>query len=346
MIRWTATSSISSNSNRGPLLAAEQALRERDVGEPLGAIGFAVAADRLAGREQVGTRRQRRDLRKLRLARSGRAIEQDVDAARAGVDSALEHAGDQVAIGRDMVVVLHRHQGDERIAEQRVAHLVERAERAFEAGVDARGDRIARIVAGERGALIAHLQQPGGDEFAAWRQQFLGRARMHVTEQRHRARDRPAVVGGGVGEILHLLEPARAGEKPEQPPGRMRQSQRFDEALGVGRQRFGTRRLGGGPLESVEHVLFVPGPRPLEFRRLVGHVAAEQFHQRRRQRQGQHVGALVEPDQQAADGPLRQIRPAQQAHEIARHQATLDIGNHGHAWFAADCWKEVTLHRS
>jgi hypothetical protein len=240
-----------------------------------------------------------------------------------------------------MVVVLHRHQGNERIAEQRVAHLVEGAERAFEAGVDARGDRIARIVARERRALIPHLQQPGGDEFAAWCQQFLGGARMHVTKQRHCACDRPAVVGCGVGEVLHLLEPARAGEKPEQPPGRIGQSQRFDEALGVGRKRFGTRRLGGGPLESVEHVLFVARPCPLEFRRRVGHVAAERFHQRRRQRQGQHIGALVEPDQQAADGPLRQIRPAQQAHEVARHQATLDIGNHGHAWFAADFSKEV-----
>ena len=232
-----------------------------------------------------------------------------------------------------MLVVLHGDGREERLAEQGVAHFLEGAERALETGIDARGDGETRVVPGERRALVAHLQQTRSDEFAAGRQQLFRSARVHVTKKRDGARHRPAVVDGGVGEVLHLLETRRAREQAEQAPGGVRQAQSLDEAFDVRRHGFRARRFLGRPIEADDDAILVLAPGLLEFGGLVGHVAAERFDERWRQWQAQDIRTLVQPDEEIARGAQRQVLPDEQTCQVARDETALDVGNDAHEVF-------------
>ena len=243
------------------------------------------------------------------------------------VDSALEDAGDQVAVGGDMIVVGMANGRRSGSPKQRVAHLGKVGIGAIEAIVDAPGDRVARFVAAKILIVLAHLQKTGSGQLAHGRQQNIDGARRLIDEKGDGPGHRPQRIDCDVGEVGDLLEAVGASQQSQHLPGGRRQVQRFHETLGIGRQWLGPRSLLGGAVERSHEGCAMGDPRFLELCWLECHIAADHLDDRSWNRQVEGVGALVQPQQQSAGGADCDIGATEHAGQVARDEPALDIGD-------------------
>ncbi len=135
-------------------------------------------------------------------------------------------------------------------------------------------------------------------------------------------------IGQHVAEILHLVVAGVAGDEADDLQRRARQAELGGEQLDIAGERLRPWRRLGGLAQIRNQLLAIAAVDPVEIGigEAAGIEAAQQDRELVGNREVHQLAALIDPVEDGEQPAQRQIAALEDAGEIARDEAPLDIG--------------------